>query len=154
MPNAGQYKLFVEALARRYPSVHTWELYNEPNFGEDLAPQAINHSNVLWSPVMYRGLLNAAWSALKATGHGRDTTIVGALAAYGSHAPSRRGFGAPGAYGETPPLEFIREVYCLTSNYQPYRGAAARARQCPDDRGGIPPLPVAESRAVQRERVV
>ena len=39
MPNANQYKLFVEALAKRYPSVHTWKLYNEPNFGEDLAPR-------------------------------------------------------------------------------------------------------------------
>jgi hypothetical protein len=136
MPNANQYKLFVQALAKRYPTVHTWELYNEPNFGEDLAPQAINHSNVLWAPVMYRGLLNAAWSALKSTGHGRDTTIVGALAAYGSYSPARRGFGSPGAYGETPPLQFIRDLYCLTSKYQPYRGAAAKARQCPTNAAG------------------
>ena len=131
MPSANEYKLFVEAVAKRYPSVHTWELYNEPNFGEDLSPQGINHSTVLYSPVMYRGLVNAAWSALQATGHRRDTTILGALAAAGAHVPSRSGTGLPGAYGETPPLEFIRELYCLTSRYRPYSGSAAKARNCP-----------------------
>jgi hypothetical protein len=131
MPSANEYKLFVQAVARRYPTVHTWELYNEPNFGEDLAPQGINHSNVLYSPVMYRGLVNSAWSALHTTGHGRDTIILGALAAYGTHSPSRSGTGLPGAYGETPPLEFIRDLYCLNSRYKPYSGAAAKIRNCP-----------------------
>jgi hypothetical protein len=80
---------------------------------------------------MYRGLANAAWSALQATGHRHDTTILGALAAAGAHVPSRSGTGLPGAYGETPPLEFIRELYCLTSRYRPYSGSAARVRNCP-----------------------
>ena len=94
MPSTNEYKLFVQAVAKRYPSVHAWELYNEPNFGEDLAPQAINHSTVLYSPVMYRGLVNAAWSALHSTGHSRDTIIIGALAAHGFAKPSRTGFRA------------------------------------------------------------
>jgi hypothetical protein len=131
MPSANEYKQFVQAVAKRYPTVHAWELYNEPNFGEDLAPQGINHSTVLYSPVMYRGLVNAAWSALHATGHSRDTIIVGALAAHGFHSPSRTGTGAPGAYGETPPLEFIRELYCLDSRYHPYTRSAAKVRNCP-----------------------
>jgi hypothetical protein len=37
----------------------------------------------------------------------------------------------PGTYGETPPLEFIRDLYCLDSSYHPYRGAAASVRKCP-----------------------
>jgi hypothetical protein len=131
MPKPAEYMQFVEAVARHYPTVHTWELYNEPNFGEDLAPQAIDHSKVLYAPVLYRALLGAGWRALHATGHGGDTILVGAVAAHGTHIPSRRGLGLPGAYGETPPLEFIRELYCLTSRYQPYRGAAARMRSCP-----------------------
>jgi hypothetical protein len=133
MPSANEYRQFVVALGKRYPSVHAWELYNEPNFGEDLAPQGINQSTVLYSPVMYRGLVNAAWSALHATGHGRDTIVVGALAAHGAHVPSKnkRQTGLPGAYGETPPLEFIRDLYCLNSRYKPYSGAAARVRKCP-----------------------
>jgi hypothetical protein len=131
MPSNNEYKQFVEALGKRYPSVHTWELYNEPNFGEDLAPQGIDHSNVLYAPVMYRGLINAAWSGLHATGHGRDTIIIGSLAAHGAHIPSKKRTGLPGAYGETPPLEFIRDLYCLGSNYRPYTGSAAAVRKCP-----------------------
>src|SRR5437764_3216819 len=131
MPSASEFRQFVVALGKRYPTVHTWELYNEPNFGEDLAPQGIHGSRVLYSPVMYRGLINAAWGALHATGHGGDRIIIGALAAHGAHAPARRGAGLPGTYGETPPLEFVRELYCLDSSYRPYRGGAAAARRCP-----------------------
>jgi hypothetical protein len=131
MPSANEFRQFVVALGKRYRSVHAWELYNEPNFGEDLAPQGINGSHVLYSPVMYRGLISAAWRALHATGHGRDTVIVGAVAAHGAHIPARRGNGLPGAYGETPPLEFMRELYCLDSRYHRYTGAAAAVRKCP-----------------------
>ena len=143
-PSASAYGQFVRAVGTRYsgtftppgsptalPRVSAWELYNEPNFGEDLAPQAIDHSQVLWAPVMLRPLLNAAWSALRATGHGSDTKVIGALAARGIYIPASRGFGNPGTYGGTPPIDFIRELYCLDSSYRPYRGAAAAARQCP-----------------------
>jgi len=148
MPQPNQFKQFVQALGRRYPSVHTWELYNEPNFGEDLAPQAIKRSQVLYSPVMYRALLNAAWAALRSTGHGRDTTLIGALAARGNHIPFFRGGGLPGTYGESPPLEFIRELYCLNPRR---RGARA---QVPDLDPRLAPVPSAEPGAVQLERVV
>ena len=131
MPSANEYKQFVEAVGKRYPTVRTWELYNEPNFGEDLSPQGIAHSTVLYSPVMYRALANAGWQALQATGHGHDTILIGATAAHGAVIPAKHGTGLPGAYGETPPLQFMRELYCLDSNYRPYRGAAAAVRKCP-----------------------
>jgi hypothetical protein len=144
MPSARGYGQFVHALGTRYsghfkprgsksalPGVHIWELYNEANFGEDLAPQAINGSHVLYAPVMYRGLVSAGWGALHGTGHGRDTILIGALAARGAVVPSSRSTGLPGAYGETPPLQFIRELYCLDSSYRQYRGAAAAVRKCP-----------------------
>jgi hypothetical protein len=131
MPSANEFEQFVEAVGKRYPSVHAWELYNEPNFGEDLAPQGIDGSRVLYSPVMYRGLISAAWGALHTTGHGRNTILIGSLAAHGAHIPSSRKPGLPGAYGETPPLEFIRDLYCLDSSDHPYRGAAAAVRKCP-----------------------
>ncbi len=131
MPSASEYQQFVEAVGKRYPTVHTWELYNEPNFGEDLSPQGIDGSHVLYAPVMYRALAAAGWTALRATGHAHDTILIGATAAHGSVIPAKHGTGLPGAYGETPPLQFMRELYCLDSNYQPYRGAAAAARKCP-----------------------
>jgi hypothetical protein len=149
-PSAAAYGQFVEAVARRYsgtfkpggiipalPRVSAWEIYNEPNFGEDIAPQAIDHSKVLYAPVIYRSLLNAGWSALRATGHGRDTIIFGALAARGAAIVGHgRWRGLPGTYGETKPLSFIRTLYCVNSAYHPLHGAAAAAEGCPRTRAG------------------
>src|SRR5579871_6304903 len=65
-PSAADFKQFVQALGTRYsgtydptlgksvandpndlPRVSFWELWNEPNFGADLAPQANRNSSVL-----------------------------------------------------------------------------------------------------------
>src|SRR5207248_2023682 len=128
MPSAAQFGQFVRAVGTRYsgsfsprgssstlPRVSYWELWNEANFGEDLAPQAIDGSKILYAPRMHRGLANAGWDGLIATGHGRDTIIIGALAAKGAQAGPGRfdPQGLPGTYGETKPLVFIRELYCL-----------------------------------------
>ncbi len=150
-PNPVEYGQFVQALGRRYdgtftpsgqssplPAVRFWALYNEPNFGQDLAPQAIRGSSVLVGPMMYRNLVNAAWAGLQATGHGTDTILIGELAAEGieggptRHAPQ----GYPGDYGQTKPLKFLRTLYCLDSHYRQLRGGYARARGCPTTAGG------------------
>jgi len=150
-PSASQYGAFVHAVGERYsgtftpkgqttplPRVSTWELYNEPNFGEDLAPQAIDGSSVIYSPRMYRALADAAWSSLSATGHSRDTILIGSLAAAGAQAKPGRGRpqGLPGTYGETKPLVFIRELYCLNGSYHRYLGHAAAVRGCPTTQAG------------------
>lgn len=150
-PAASQYGSFVHAVGERYsgsftprgqstplPRVSTWELYNEPNFGEDLAPQAIRGSSVIYSPRMYRALADAAWSSLSATGHARDTVLIGSLAAAGAQlkAGPGRPQGLPGTYGETKPLVFVRELYCLNPHYRRYLGSAAAIRGCPTTKAG------------------
>ena len=150
-PSAAQFGAFVHAVGARYsgsyyprgshtplPRVSTWEIYNEPNFGEDLAPQAIDGSAVLYSPRLYRSLADAGWSALAASGHRGDTVVIGALAAAGAQAgPGRRDpQGLPGTYGETKPLVFIRELYCLDASYHRYLGLAAALRGCPATSAG------------------
>jgi hypothetical protein len=150
-PSAGQFGAFVHAVGARYsgrfdspgtatplPKVTVWELYNEPNFGEDLAPQAIDGSSVLYAPRMYRALADAAWSALRATGHARDTVVIGSLAAAGAQlrAGAHRPQGLPGTYGETKPLAFVRELYCLNSSFGRYLGVAAAIRGCPTTPAG------------------
>ncbi len=149
-PSASQFGAFVHALGVRYsgsftargshtalPRVSVWELYNEPNFGEDLAPQAIDGSSVLFSPRMYRSLADAAWGALQGTGHRSDTIVIGSLAAAGAQTRPGPGRpqGLPGNYGETKPLVFIRELYCLDSSYHRYLGRAAALRGCPTTPG-------------------
>jgi hypothetical protein len=150
-PSAGEYGAFVRALATRYrgsyrpsgfsdalPRVSFWEIWNEPNFGEDLGPQATNGSSVSVAPGMYRGLVDAAWSALAQTGHRRDTVVIGQLSARGVQGPPDRSHpqGLPGNFGQTKPLQFIRTLYCVDSSFRQLRGAAAAARGCPATAAG------------------
>jgi hypothetical protein len=151
-PSATAFGQFVEAVATRYsgsydpisdtiahgnsddlPRVSFWELWNEPNFGEDLAPQAIKGSTVPASGPAYRSLLDAGWRGLGLTGHGRDTIVIGNLDARGANGKAGPGHpqGLPGNFGATKPLQFVRTVYCVSSTYQELRGAAAAAVGCP-----------------------
>jgi hypothetical protein len=138
-PSAKEFGLFMTAVAKRYRGVHFWTIYNEPNFGQDLGPQAINGSRLSVAPGMYRNIVDAGWKALHATGHGRDTILIGEFAARGNgfrspHAGQPQGL--PGNYGQTRPLEFLRTLYCLDSSYRQLRGSAAKARGCPTNAAG------------------
>ncbi len=151
-PSAADFKQFVQAVGTRYsgtydptlgksvpgdpndlPRVSFWEIWNEPNFGMDLAPQAVKGSSVPTSPSMYRSLLDAGWTALHATGHGRDTILIGNLDARGQSAKPGKGApqGLPGNFGATKPLQFVRSLYCVSSSYKELRGGAAAAVGCP-----------------------
>ena len=139
-PSAADFGQFVRAVGTRYsghytppgassslPRVSFWSIWNEPNLGSaDLAPQAIDNSTVEVAPALYRGLLDAGWSALHATGHGGDTILIGELAPYGQN-----GGNSPGNYGEMVPLRFARALYCVGATDAPLQGAAATARGCP-----------------------
>jgi hypothetical protein len=144
-PSAAEYGKFVQAITTRYtgryaslPRVNYWEIWNEPNFGQDLAPQAINGSTVLTAPAMYRGLVNAAWSAMRATGHDHDTVILGNLDARGQSGRPGPGApeGLPGNFGATKPMQFVRTLYCLDRNYRQLRGRIAALEGCPTNAAG------------------
>ncbi len=151
-PSASDYAAFMHAVGQRYggtykpkgsstplPRVGLWAIWNEPNFGEDLGPQAINGSSISYAPMMYRNLLNAGWKALQQTGHGHDTIVIGETAARGTNpTPPHPGApqGNPGNYGQTKPLQFIRTLYCVNSSYQQLRGSQAAAVGCPTTAGG------------------
>ncbi len=151
-PSAAAFKQFVQALGARYsgtydpaigasrpgdpsalPRVSFWEVWNEPNFGMDLAPQAIKGSSVPAAAWMYRSLLDAGWGALQSTGHGRDTIVIGNLDARGQSAKPSRGApqGLPGNFAATKPMQFIRSLYCVNASYKELRGPAAAAIGCP-----------------------
>jgi hypothetical protein len=150
-PSAPDFGQFVRAVGERYsgtyvppgkadplPRVRFWSIWNEPNFGEDLGPQAVNGSTVSVAPGMYRNLVGQAWSALKATGHASDTILVGEFAPRGMSARGtrERPQGLPGQFAQTKPLQFLRTLYCLDSAYRELRGAAARAVGCPSSAAG------------------
>jgi hypothetical protein len=143
-PNAADYGQWVRAVATRYsgnytppgarsplPRVNFWSVWNEPNLGTFLAPETVSgKSSVEVAPRLYRGLVNAAWSALHATGHGSDTILIGELAPAGSNFPGARK-GEYGVFGNMPPLRFLRALYCVDANYKQLRAAAATQRGCP-----------------------
>jgi hypothetical protein len=136
-PSPTAFGAFVRAVASRYsgtykplgataplPRISFWSIWNEPNYGSDLAPQAVDQVEV--SPALYRELLNAAWQALQATGHGHDTILIGELAPRGQTVPPH-----PGLFDGMVPLRFLRALYCVDSSFHQLRGTAAAERSCP-----------------------
>jgi hypothetical protein len=150
MPNATMYGQFVQAVTKRYsghftptgastalPAVHFWSFWNEPNFGQDLGPQATNGSTVPYAPQAYRALLAAGWKALQKSQPGvRNTTLVGELAATGFplHAAGHPG-SLPGNGSIYLSLDFMRAVYCLSPNYKRLTGSTAKLYGCPTTGG-------------------
>ncbi len=143
-PSASAYGAFVHAIGVRYsgtyvppgasaplPRVDFWTIWNEPDYGPSLAPQGVpGHLTIENSPRMYRNLLDAAWGSLLATGHRTSTDTI----AFGELAP--RGENYWGVFSGMTPLNFLRNLYCVGSNYRPLRGAAAAVRGCPTTAAG------------------
>ena len=134
-PSASEFGQFMRAVGTRYsgsytppgsstplPRVKFWAIWNEPNYGVDLAPQAIDNSTVEVAPRLYRGLVDAAWSALHATGHGHDTILIGETAPRGLTTGNN-----PGNFSGMVPLRFIRALYCVGSISSRCK---ARRRRC------------------------
>ena len=141
MPSATRFGAFVSAVARRYsgdyapaggstlPRVGFWSIWNEPNQPGWLAPQwqTVAGQHVIESAVLYRGYVDAAFTALARTGHGpaTDTILIGELAPEGSVHPAY-------TYADPiPPLPFLRALYCVDSGYRPLAGPAAADLGCP-----------------------
>ncbi len=135
-PSAADFGSFVKAVGTRYsgtytprgasaplPAVTFWGIWNEPNYGPDLSPQTADGGRVQLAAASYRGLLGHAWSALRASGHQRDTIVFGETAPHG--------YASGGNFSGTAPLEFLRGLYCVNSRFQELRGTLAGQSGCP-----------------------
>jgi hypothetical protein len=121
-PNPSDFGQFVQALGERYsgsyeglPRVTFWGIWNEPDISAWLNPW--HRGSEYLEPLLYRGLLNAAWNGLQASGHtpATDTILIGELANSGSLST----------------LQFVRALYCVGSNLRPLSGGAAAHFGCP-----------------------
>jgi hypothetical protein len=143
-PSPAAFGAFMTALGTRYsgtyvpsgastalPRVSWWSIWNEPNYGPDLAPQAIDHDTVEVGAAQYRKLLNAGWHGLAAAGHhrGADTILIGETAPRGLDHPI-------GNFSGVKPLRFLRALYCVNSAFHQLRGSAAALRGCPTTAAG------------------
>jgi hypothetical protein len=140
-PSASDFGAFAHAVGERYsgtykpagaatplPRISWWSIWNEPNYGPDLAPQAIDGNTVDTAAIMYRALLRAAWTGLIGSTHSTqtDTILLGETAPRGIVRP-----GFPGNFSGTVPLRFIRTLYCVGANGSPLRGTPASSEACP-----------------------
>ena len=106
-------------------------MWNEPNYVSSLHPQGTGPGGrIPNTPHLYRGLLDAAWKALHATGHGNDTLIIGELAPRGFD-----NFG-PHSHGYMFPVTFVQSLYCVDSHYHALRGSIASQEGCPTNAAG------------------
>lgn len=113
------------------PRVDSWSVWNEPNHPGWLTPQWRRASGRAFaaSPGAYRGLVDATWAGLGASGHGGDLFLLGETAP--------RGWRGQKAISAMRPVEFVRELYCLDRRGRPYRGGAAAVRGCPPGGAGL-----------------
>ena len=118
-PSASAFGAFAAAVGRRYsgafsglPKVSYWSIWNEPNLPRFLRPQSARSP----AGAVYRGLVNAAVSSLRATNPGAK--VFG-----GEFEPVHTRVGAG-------PLGFIRSWLCLDKRYRLLRGGVARRAGC------------------------
>jgi hypothetical protein len=120
-PDPGQFAAFAKAAATRYsghfpdplnpesslPRVSYWQPWNEPNLSNYITPQWIpaGRGFTAESPIIYRGLLNAFYRAVKAVSPANFVVTAGT-------AP----YGDPPGGDRIPPVEFYRDLFCLKDN--------------------------------------
>jgi hypothetical protein len=113
-PSTADFRRFAEAVGRRYGAkVKLFSIWNEPNQPGFLRPQYIHGRPA--SPAIYRGLYEAGYAGLRASGHFRGTRVlIGETSAVGTQSA-------------VAPLTFLRGLLCLDGRYRRI-GHCARLR--------------------------
>lgn len=128
IPDAKEFGRFAKAVARRYsgafndphragkklPAVRLYTTWNEPNHASFLAPQWKRDGQGGWrpySPHVYRGMHEQAYTAIKDVSTS-NTVLIGGTSAAGSTEPGR---------GHVPPLEFLRTMACVDRYMRPLK---------------------------------
>jgi hypothetical protein len=118
-PDPGEFGKFAEAVARRYPQVHLWTTWNEPNHTSFLLPQWERRGRG-WFPIAahwYRRMHEQAYAAIKRVSK-QNKVLIGGL--------SSGGADRPGTYRTIPPLRFLREMACVDRSLRPLKVAECR----------------------------
>jgi hypothetical protein len=145
-PSPAAYGRFVRQLGRRYPDQRLWAIWNEPNVWRWLAPQFDRRGRPA-SPAHYRRLVRAAVRGLRASGHRRDTVLVGELASVGQVRRSR----------VMAPELFIRRLFRsrvpgTDFALHPYTMGASGPVCARGSRGQLPPARLARLRSLVPRR--
>jgi Cellulase (glycosyl hydrolase family 5) len=124
-PSPVEFGRFVTAAGRRFPTVHHWSIWNEPNQSGWLTPQFADAGGgrfVEAAPRIYRALADAGYAALLATGHQDDVILMGETAP--------KGDASRGVKRRMKALQFVRGLYCVDAKLRPLTGQAAADQAC------------------------
>lgn len=138
-PDPQLFGAFVRALGTRYPTVHHWSVWNEPNLRSWLTPQYEVSGSVAVqkSASVYRALARSAIAGLRGTGHRADQIWLGETAPLGddpSGCSAQRSLRVPKRCAtkilKTSPETFLRGVFCLSRSGRRLTGAEASDQRC------------------------
>ena len=114
-PDPAMYADFATAVARRYGAdVDRYILWNEPNLPSWLQPQAscVRRRCTPVAPHLYRGLVRAAYPAVKAADPGAEV-LIGAMSSRGQELRARN--------STLRPMLFLRALGCVSGSYRKLR---------------------------------
>ena len=114
-PDPAEYADFATAVARRYGAdVDRYILWNEPNLPSWLQPQAscVRRRCTPVAPHLYRGLVRAAYPAIKAADPGAEV-LIGAMSSRGHELRARN--------STLRPMLFLRALGCVSGSYRRLR---------------------------------
>jgi hypothetical protein len=119
-PDPARFAAFASAVARRYaPDVDRYIIWNEPNLPSWLQPQArCAHGRCTpVAPGLYRGLVRAAYPAIKAADPGA-TVLMGAISSRGRDLRVRN--------STLRPMAFLRALGCVDASFRRVRTGDCR----------------------------
>jgi hypothetical protein len=117
-PSDTAFREFMTAVGRHYGGeVSLFAIWNEANHPAFLQPQFSSNGKPA-SPRLYRGLFEAGYEGLKASGIASPKVLMGETAPVGSDRLTHAEIRARGLLHDVAPLAFLREALCLSSKYR------------------------------------
>ncbi|HEV3093828.1 MAG TPA: hypothetical protein VGY30_04860 [Solirubrobacteraceae bacterium] len=116
-PSDTAFREFMTAVGKHFGgAVSLFAIWNEANHPAFLLPQFSSNGKPA-SPRLYRGLFEAGYEGLKASGIASPKVLMGETAPVGSDSLSRQEIREKGLEHDVAPLAFLREALCLNSHY-------------------------------------
>ena len=111
-PDINELGAFATALARRYPTVHAFSVYNEPNLSKNFYPQ---------DPTYYRSMVNAVAEAV----HGVNPAN---LVLAGELAPFKHPNTKAGPNNVIAPIAWMQQMLCISNTVPAHRTCNTQAK--------------------------
>lgn len=117
-PGDRDFQEFMTAVGRHYGhTVSEFSIWNEPDHPAFLMPQW-NRNGTPASPRIYRGLYQAGYAGLQASGLAQPRVLFGETAPVGYGTVNTRREGKRALLHPVAPLAFLRGALCLDAHYR------------------------------------